>query len=87
MSNASLLDFPCRFPIKVIGADNAEFSDVVLRIIDKHLVDPQQKRVHQRSSSNQSYLSLTITIEASSQAQLDAIYHDLSQHQAVLMAL
>jgi uncharacterized protein len=87
MSNASLLDFPCRFPIKVIGADNAEFSDVVLRIIDKHLVDPQQKHVHQRSSSNQSYLSLTITIEASSQAQLDAIYHDLSQHQAVLMAL
>ncbi|MEY4767812.1 MAG: hypothetical protein RL637_451, partial [Pseudomonadota bacterium] len=41
---------------------------------------------HSRASKNGQYLAVTVTIEASSQAQLDAIYYSLTAHPLVLMA-
>jgi len=40
-----------------------------------------------RSSKNGRYLSLTVTINARSREQLDALYSELSKHPMVMMVL
>lgn len=87
MSEAeTLLEFPCRFPIKVMGRVDVEFDLLVVEIIGKH-VEVNAIDVVTRPSKAGNYLAVTVTIDASSKQQLDAIYIELSQHPHVLMAL
>ncbi len=83
----SLLQFPCEFPLKVFGRPGVEFEVAVLEIVRRHGADPTEGAIRSRTSRNGNYLALTITFEASSRQQLDAIYQDLSRCQAVVMAL
>jgi uncharacterized protein len=87
MSDETLLTFPCQFPIKVMGKSNLEFDLLVIEIVRRHVPDLQEQAVTTRSSKDANYLAVTVTIQATSKAQLDAIYHDLSGHPQVLMAL
>lgn len=82
----TLLEFPCRFPIKVMGKVNVEFDLLVVEIISKH-VAVNADEVATRPSKGGNYLAVTVTIEATSKQQLDAIYIELSQHPHVIMAL
>jgi uncharacterized protein len=86
-SNDSLLAFPCEFPIKVFGKADLEFQAIALEIIRKHVPSLGEAAVHERYSRDQHYLSLTVTIEATSQEQLDAIYRELSADSRILMVL
>jgi len=43
--------------------------------------------VRSRASRDGNFLALTITFQAKSRAQLDAIYSDLSAHDDIIMAL
>jgi putative lipoic acid-binding regulatory protein len=85
--DARLLEFPCEFPIKVIGPANEDFDLTVAAIFRRHVPDMKEGAVKQRVSRTGKYLSLTITIDAQSQYQLDGIYRELSAHQGVLMVL
>ena len=87
MKKEALLSFPCSFPIKVMGLADPAFEALVLTIVDKYLADSSDKQVRSQSSGKQKYISLTITITAQNQQQLDNIYQELSAHPAVLMAL
>ncbi len=87
MSDETLLTYPCQFPIKVMGKSNLEFDLLVIEIVRRHVPDLQEQAVTTRPSKDANYLAVTVTIEATSKAQLDAIYHDLSGHPQVLMAL
>lgn len=83
----SLLEFPCKFPIKMMGRDDDSFRDVALQIIERHAgeIDPGDVRTTPSSAGN--FVSITVTIDAQSQAQLDDIYGELSAHDAILVAL
>lgn len=83
----TLLEFPCRFPIKAMGRAAADFDSLVVEIVRQHVPDLQEGAVQTRCSSGGNYLSVTVTIEATSKAQLDAIYQALSDHERVLMSL
>ncbi len=83
----SLLQFPFEFPLKVFGRPGVEFEVAVLEIVRRHGADLTEGAIRSRTSRNGNYLALTITFEASSRQQLDAIYQDLSRCQAVVMAL
>ena len=85
----SLLEFPCRFPIKAMGRANGSFDAIVVQIVRKHaeLWADEESPVTSNPSSAGNYLSVTVVIEATSQAQLDAIYQDLTDSPEVLMAL
>ncbi len=83
----SLLEFPCQFPIKAMGKADIEFDLLVIDIIREHVDDLSEKSIKTRPSKNGKYVSVTVTIEAKSQQQLDDIYHQLSAHPRVLMAL
>jgi uncharacterized protein len=87
MSDETLLEFPCQFPIKVMGKSNLEFDLLVIEIVRRHVPDLHEQAVTSRASKDANYLAVTVTIKATSKAQLDAIYQDLSSHPQVLMAL
>ena len=83
----TLLQFPCSFPIKVMGRDEPGFRDTVFGIVKKHAANIEDKDVRLAPSSKGKYISVTITIRADSQVQLDSIYGDLTAHDDVLFSL
>lgn len=83
----TLFEFPCQFPIKVMGKVDVEFDLLVLDIIRRHVDKIEPAAMVSRPSKAGNYLAVTVTIEATSKQQLDAIYRDLSAHPHVLMAL
>lgn len=87
MSEETLLEFPCRFPIKAMGKSSAQFDLTVVEIVRRHVDDLHEGSVSSRPSKGGKYTSVTVVIEATSRAQLDAIYQDLTDHPEVLMAL
>ncbi len=81
------MDFPTVFPIKVMGANDDDFERLVVEIIQKHATITLDEAVSSRLSRGGRFVSLTVRIHAESQAQLDAIYRELSAHERVLMML
>ncbi|MEF8751402.1 MAG: DUF493 domain-containing protein [Candidatus Accumulibacter necessarius] len=83
----SLLEFPCSFPLKIIGLAGDVMARGVLEVVLRHAPDFEAATMETRSSSAGRYLSLTCTINATSRAQLDALYRELSSHPLVTMVL
>ena len=83
----SLLTVPCVFPMKVMGRREDGFAQVVSDIVLKHAPDFHPETIEMRSSKQGRYLSLTVTINARSREQLDALYSELSKHPMVTMVL
>lgn len=82
-----LLQFPCNFPIKIMGRDKPGFRDTVVGIVSKHAGDIDASAIRTMASSKGNFVSFTVTIHARSQQQLDDIYHDLSNSGDVLYCL
>jgi len=81
------MNFPCVFPVKVMGANQDDFERLVLEIIQEHATISVDEVVTNRLSRNGRFVSVTVHINAESQEQLDAIYRELSAHERVLMML
>jgi len=87
MAGDDLFDFPCEFPIKVMGRDTEAFRSLTLAIVERHAGPLAPDRIRERLSSKGNFLALTYTIEARDRAQLDAIYQDLTSSGVVMVAL
>lgn len=87
VSDESLLEFPCKFPIKVMGRALDNFDALVVGIIRKHAPEFPGTNVRSRLSSGGKYVSVTVTIRATSREQLDRIYMELTSNEQVLVAL
>lgn len=87
MPEETLLEFPCDFPIKIMGATRDGFAQAVLDVVAKHAPDFDAASMEMRPSRGGKYLSLTCTIRAVSKAQLDALYLDLTAHPFVKIVL
>lgn len=83
----SLLAFPTEFPIKVMGRREGNFAQGVMEIVLRHCPDFDAKTMEMRPSRAGKYLGLTVTIQAQSRDQLDALYRELCDHPAVVMVL
>ena len=73
-----LIDFPTRFPIKVMGAKSEHFVHAVTEIVRRFDPGFDAGTVELRDSSGGKYLSVTVTVNAQSREQLDAIYRALT---------
>lgn len=82
--NKELLDFPCRWPFKILGLNHEDFLPEIIAILSAHdsTFSPQND-VSIKESSNRKYLAVTATIYAHSKAQLDTIYSELHKHKLV----
>lgn len=83
----TLLVFPCDFPLKIMGRQHDAFAETVVTVVRRHAPDFDAASVEMRASSGGNYLSLTCTITATSKAQLDALYRELSGHPLVKVVL
>lgn len=83
----TLLEFPCKFPVKAMGKGDNDFEALVTKIVLNHAEQCADVPVTTNASSSGAYLSVTVTIEATSKAQLDRIYQDLTDCEQVLVAL
>ena len=83
----TLLEFPCIFPLKVMGLSSGALAQTVLEIVRRHAPDFDGATMEMRASSGGKYVSLTCTINATSKAQLDALYRELSGHPLVKVVL
>ena len=83
----SLIEYPCDFPIKIMGQSQHGFAQAVIEIVLRH--DPlfDAASVEMRTSKTARYLSLTCTVRATSREQLDALYQELCDHPMVTMVL
>lgn len=83
----TLLQFPCRFPLKIMGERRDDFAQTIFEVVRGHAPDVEQADVEMRSSSGGKYLSLTVTINATSKQQLDTLYLALTGHPMVKVVL
>lgn len=83
----ALLTFPCRFPVKLIGEDQAAMDELLELICNEYIAEKDLIEINRRKSSHGRYTSLTLLAVFHSQAQLDALYKRVSEDPAVIMAL
>ncbi|MBT8127873.1 MAG: DUF493 domain-containing protein [Gammaproteobacteria bacterium] len=83
----SPLKFPCEFPIKAMGRATPELEIAVLEIMHRHVPDLGEGAVRTRKSRQGNYLSITVTIQARSRDQLDAIYMELTACEHIVFAI
>ena len=86
-SQETLIEFPCDFPIKVMGETHANFTAEVIKTI--HTLEPNfdASKIEMRGSSGGKYISLTCSVYVTSKPQLDDIYRALTAHPMVKVTL
>ncbi len=83
----TLLEFPCDFPLKVMGKADSGFEARALDIVRRHVTDFKDENLRIVASGKGNYLSATFLIRATSKAQLDALYRELTASEDMLMVL
>lgn len=89
----TLLQFPTDFPIKIMGRRRLspnggdEFVQTMVELVLRHASDFRAESVEMRVSGSGNYLSVTCVVRATSKAQLDALYREITAHPWVKMAL
>lgn len=81
------IEFPCDYPIKVLGLSSEDFERVVFATVDAHAPGFDRDRVRVRSSRKGTFLSLTIFITATGEPQLKALHQDLLDTGLVRMVI
>jgi len=86
-TDARGFEFPCDYAVKAMGLAEPGFDALVVEIVRRHCPDLAEGAVRSRPSRTGKYLSVTVSIQARSHDQLNAIYADLSAHEKVLSRL
>ena len=84
---ASLIEYPCDFPIKVMGARVDGFAEAMAQVARQFDPNFNPATIEMRPSKAGNYLSVTLTIRATSREQLDNLYRALTSHPMVKVAL
>ena len=83
----SLIEYPCDFPIKIMGAMQDAFAQTMVDVFSSYDAEFHAGKLEMRPSTKGNYLSLTVTVRATSREQLDNLYRALSSHPMVKMVL
>lgn len=81
------IEFPCDYPVKVLGRRVDAFHPTVLEIVERHAPGFDQESITLRDSSKGTFVALTVTIVATGPEQLDALHKDLMATGLVQMVI
>ena len=82
-----LIEFPCHFPIKVMGEVHDAFTSTVIEIIKQKNEKFDPSTIEMKGSSEGRYISLTCFVYVTSKPELDDIYRSLSSHPMIKVVL
>jgi len=85
--DAPKIEFPCAYPIKVIGDAGNELHQHVMTVMERHDRGFDQATTRIRDSNKGRYQAITVTITATGVEQLSAIFEDLKTSSLVKMVL
>jgi putative lipoic acid-binding regulatory protein len=80
-------NYPCEFTLKVLGKNNAEFEQKAIMITREFFPDLKENAISQRLSKDKNYLSLSISVTATSREQLDKVYQAYTAAPEIVAAL
>ena len=83
----SLIEYPCHFPIKVMGAQVEGFCAAIAHVASQFDPGFDASTIEQRPSRSGNYLGLTISVHVTSREQLDELYRTLTSHPMVKIVL
>lgn len=83
---AQKIEFPCDYPIRIIGYSASDYKDFVLRVVAKHAPD-FDGRAKMKISRNGKYMSAMVVILATGELQLQALFEDLKASGRIQMVL
>ncbi len=83
----SLIEYPSDFPIKIMGTMQEHFAQTMVEVVQRHDPEFHAGKMEMRPSSKGNYLSLTVTVRATSREQLDNLYRELCSHTMVKVVL
>lgn len=86
-AHSSPLTFPCDFVVKIMGKTSESFEADMFALVHQHFPDITANSITKRQSKDGNYTALTITVHVKFKDELDALYHELSANEAVLVAL
>ena len=86
-TDAPKIEFPCRYPVKIVGTNTIDFVARVTVIVQSHAPELTEDDVSIRLSSGGKYCSTTCEIVATGEAQLRALHEELRGFDAVSMVL
>ncbi len=81
------LEFPCYYPIRVMGLNEDDFPAFVMELVSRHVPELRGADISTRSSSGGKYLSVLASFTAQSREQVDALNRELADHPRVLYTL
>lgn len=84
---APKIEFPCQYPIKVIGTAGEDFAEVICEVVERHAPGVDTTTIDVKDSKNGRFLSLRLVITATGQEQLEALHRDLKATGRVHMVL
>jgi putative lipoic acid-binding regulatory protein len=81
------IEFPCDYPIKVMGRACEEFESSVVEIIERHAPGIDASRITVKNSSKGTFVSMTVFIVATGKSQLKALHGELMDSGLVQMVI
>ncbi len=85
--SAPKIEFPCLYPIKIIGHAVPDFQSQVIAAVERHTGDIDHELIKSQTSKQNNYLSVTVTIAATGEDQLRNIFTDLKAIESVKLVL
>ncbi|QFU76927.1 DUF493 domain-containing protein [Halioglobus maricola] len=71
------IEFPCDYPIKVLGRNSGEFRGLILEVFERHAPGFDEAAITVRDSAKGTFTAMTVTITATGEDQLRALHEDL----------
>ncbi|HHT0591685.1 TPA: YbeD family protein [Legionella anisa] len=87
MTKTTLIEFPCHFPVKIIGNNSPVFLEEIRQITVTHFPHIEEDAMTHKMSKDSNYLAITVTVFAENQDMLDAFYRAITLHPEVKMVL
>jgi putative lipoic acid-binding regulatory protein len=87
MSQKPIIEFPCKFPIKIICIHSSSIIDEIISITQKHFGDFTEQALTHKPSKNNNYIAITVEVMAQNQKHLDGYYIEVSSRADIKMVL
>ncbi len=81
------IEFPCEYPVKVLGRQQPDFERAVMDVFERHAPGFDPDAVTSRDSSKGTFAAITVVITATGPDQLEALHEDLKATGMVQMVI